>query len=253
MKMRRIITFLLVLTLAAAMLPAAGAEYLKDQYFEAEDGTEEVYAVQIAASSLEKDSCALRDRLLSEELDGFVLHRNQKCCVMSGKFATREDAQQYSEVVNHRMHMTSAAIVKVSVPAEAAKNFREEYVPFTGLFTDSCRHYGYMSDREFSMNGRNIAGIAVQVAQGPNREAALELVQQLRDLGYYAYLYDDTGKGYINKVVCGVFGPKDDAEAYKASIQAVAGVEDAYLIDVRLPKYAVKDFNRLYYGKSGTD
>ena len=248
MKMRRMITFFLVLTLAA-MFPAAGAEYIKDQYFEAEDGTEEVYTVQLAASSLIKDSCALRDKLLAEGLDGFVLHQNQKCCVMSGKFATREDAQQYSEVVNYRMKMTSAAVVKVSVPAEAAENFREEYAPFEELFTDGCRHYGYMSDREFRMNGRNVVGFAVQVAQGPDREAALELVQQLRDLGYYSYLYDDTGKDYINKVVCGIFGPKDDAEAYKASLQAVAGIEDAFLIDVWLPKFAVKDFNRLYYGE----
>ena len=249
MKMRRMITWILVLTLAAGMLPAAGAEYLKEQYFEEEEGTEEVYTVQLAASSLEKDSCALRDKLLAEELDGFVLHRNRKCCVMSGKFETMEEAKQYSEVVNYRMKMTSAAVVKVSVPAEAAENFREAYAPFEEMFSDRCRHYGYMSDKEFRMNGRNVVGFAVQVAQGPNREAAMELVQQLRDLGYYAYLYDDTGRDYINKVVCGIFGPEDDAEEYKASIQAVAGIEDAFLIDVWLPKYAVNDFNRLYYGK----
>lgn len=247
MKLKNTMVLILALVLAASMIPGASAEYSEYQYFEAEEGTTEVYTVQLAASGLVGDSASLRKSLLEAGLDGFVLHMNGRCYVMSGKFDTEEEARTYREAVNTLMNRTGSLVVKAKVPEDAVENFRENYVPFEDVFTDGIRHHGF-SDEEMEFRLKDGGGqvYAVQVAQGPNEDGALQMADDLREKGYYAYVYDMDENG-IFRIICGAFSSKDDAETYKTSLNENAGIYDAYIVDILIPMTAVKDFSRIYY------
>ncbi|MBR5093711.1 MAG: SPOR domain-containing protein [Oscillospiraceae bacterium] len=242
--MKRSIRDLIALLLALLMLSSvAGVAFAEDaaekypggQMYKSGEGDTTVYAVQIACGPNQDGAERLRDQMLRDGFDCFVLEEDGLYRILCGKFTDKNNAFLYREMILKKTEREEAFVQEVSLPKAALDAFVEHFKqdPFvaraefngwetpTGAFVD------------MTSNEEETAQIyVVQFSCGGNFKAAEKLRDQLTEKGFDGYVVKTP---CFYRIVAGAFENREDAYALRDEIRQATGRRDSSVQLMTLP------------------
>lgn len=220
------------------------------------NGSEKIYAVQVAASTSDANSKTCIGRLRDAGYNAYVFKPNdkQRYQLVIGAFPAKGDAQWLvDELHDHApvrgVSVEKAFIVCLYVPVNAVSLYsetdynarlRQQASAPAATPSPTAAPDPVLGDVElFYQDDGGEKGVAIQVASSGNLSACVTCIKRLRSAGYNAYLFVPSGQSHY-KLCIGFFGSKNDAGGLLNQIKngpAVKGVSmsGAYLVNTWLP------------------
>lgn len=238
--MRTLIALLLAVLMLSSLAATAFAEenetkYPAGQFFTDGEGSVTVSAVQIACGPNRAGAEYLRDTMLRDGFDCFVLEENGMYRILCGKFQDKWNAYLYREMILKETEREEAYVHEVSLPQDAVDAFVESYkadpfvakVEFNGWETPTGKFVDMTANEE-----ETAQLYVVQYSCGGNFQAAEKLRDQLTEKGFDGYVLKTP---CFYRIVAGAFENREDAYALRDEIREATGRRDSSVQLLTLP------------------
>ncbi len=225
---RSLIALLLAVLMLGALAATASAEdaagkYPAGQQYKAGEGETKVYTVQVCAGPNLSGAETVRDEMLRDGFDSFLVEVDWGYLIMCGKFTDKGNAFLYREMIVKETERKDAFVIEVELPQAAVDEFVEHFkqdpacanVKFNGWETPT----GPFVDMNAN-EGETAQIYVVQYSCGGNFDAAEMRRDELIDRGFDGYV---AKYPCFYRIVAGAFDNWEDAFALCREIRQATG------------------------------